>query len=287
MSDILKKILTVKKQEISTAKALKSYPLLLQEAQSASPPRDFVAAIRNKINAGHSAVIAEIKQASPSKGRLRGRSSKEDIQSFEFLPAEIAQTYARHGAACLSVLTDRQFFMGSPEYLQEARAACSLPVLRKDFVLDEYQIAEARAMNADCILLIVSAFLLEYGDHANESTNEEPLTRMLKLEELADSLGMAVLAEVHDAIELKLALQLTTPLIGINNRNLRTFETSLNTTLELLEQIPPHRIVVTESGIHTPADVAFMRARQVNAFLVGEAFMRAQDPGIELARLFF
>jgi indole-3-glycerol phosphate synthase len=286
MSDILKKILTVKKQEINAAKALKPYPSLLREAQSALPPRDFAAAIRNKITAGHPAVIAEIKQASPSKGRLRGRSSETDIQSFEFLPAEIAQTYARHGAACLSVLTDRQFFMGSPEYLQDARAACSLPVLRKDFILDEYQIAEARAMNADCILLIVSAFLLEYSDHSNESANE-PLMRMLKLEELANSLGMAVLVEVHDATELKLALQLATPLIGINNRNLRTFETSLNTTLELLDSIPPHRIVVTESGIHTPADVALMRARQVNAFLVGEAFMRAEDPGIELARLFY
>lgn len=286
MSDILKKILTVKKQEINAAKALKPYPSLLREAQSALPPRDFAAAIRNKITAGHPAVIAEIKQASPSKGRLRGRSSEMDIQSFEFMPAEIAQTYARHGAACLSVLTDRQFFMGSPEYLQDARAACSLPVLRKDFILDEYQIAEARAMNADCILLIVSAFLLEYSDHSNESANG-PLMRMLKLEELANSLGMTVLVEVHDAIELKLALQLATPLIGINNRNLRTFETSLNTTLELLDLIPPHRIVVTESGIHTPADVALMRAGQVNAFLVGEAFMRAEDPGIELARLFY
>lgn len=286
MSDILKKILTVKKQEINAAKALKPYPSLLREAQSALPPRDFAAAIRNKITAGHPAVIAEIKQASPSKGRLRGRSSETDIQSFEFLPAEIAQTYARHGAACLSVLTDRQFFMGSPEYLQDARAACSLPVLRKDFILDEYQIAEARAMNADCILLIVSAFLLEYSDHSSESAHE-PLMRMLKLEELANSLGMTVLVEVHDAIELKLALQLATPLIGINNRNLRTFETSLNTTLELLDLIPPHRIVVTESGIHTPADVALMRTGQVNAFLVGEAFMRAEDPGIELARLFY
>lgn len=286
MSDILKKILTAKKQEINAAKTLKPYPSLLREAQSALPPRDFIAAIRNKINAGHPAVIAEIKQANPSKGRLRGRSSEADTQSFKFLPAEIAQTYARHGAACLSVLTDRQFFMGSPEYLQEARAACSLPVLRKDFILDEYQIAEARAMNADCILLIVSAFLLEYSDHSNESANE-PLMRMLKLEVLANSLGMAVLVEVHDAIELKLALQLATPLIGINNRNLRTFETSLNTTLELLDSIPLHRIVVTESGIHTPADVALMRARQVNAFLVGEAFMRAEDPGIELARLFY
>ncbi|MBA3755559.1 MAG: indole-3-glycerol-phosphate synthase, partial [Nitrosomonas sp.] len=169
MSDILKKILAVKKQEITAAKALKCYSLLLQETQSALPPRDFVAAIRNKINAGQSAVIAEIKQASPSKGILRGRSSETNTPSFEFLPAEIARTYAQHGAACLSVLTDRQFFMGSSEYLQEARAARLLPVLRKDFILDEYQIVEARAMNADCILLIVSAFLLEYGDSESSS----------------------------------------------------------------------------------------------------------------------
>jgi len=277
MSDILKKILTVKKQEIIAATALKPYPLLLQEAQSASPPRDFVAAIRNKITTGQSAVIAEIKQASPSKGILRGRTSEADVQSFEFLPAEIAKTYAQHGAACLSVLTDKQFFLGSSEYLQEARTACLLPVLRKDFILEDYQVAEARAMNADCILLIVSAFLLE---------NNEPLVRMLKLEELANSLGMAVLAEVHDADELKMALQLNTPLIGINNRNLRTFETSLNTTLELLNQIPSCKIVVTESGINNPADVELMRNHRVNAFLVGEAFMRAEDPGIELERLF-
>ena len=278
MSDILKKILTVKKQEIIAATALKSYPSLLQEAQSVSPPRDFVAAIRNKITAGQSAVIAEIKQASPSKGILRGRSSDISAQSFEFLPAEIANTYAQHGAACLSVLTDKQFFMGSSEYLQEARAACPLPVLRKDFILEDYQIAEARAMSADCILLIVSAFLLE---------NIEPIVRMLKLEELANSLGMAVLVEVHDANELEMALQLNTPLIGINNRNLRTFETSLNTTLELLNRIPSNKIIVTESGIHNSADVALMRSHSVNAFLVGEAFMRAEDPGIELERLFF
>ncbi len=278
MSDILKKILAVKKQEIIAVTALKPYSLLLQEARLAAPPRDFVVAIRNKITAGQSAVIAEIKQASPSKGILRGRSSDNDAQSFEFLPAEIAKTYAQHGAACLSVLTDKQFFMGSSEYLQEARAACLLPVLRKDFILEDYQIAEARAMNADCILLIVSAFLLE---------NIEPIVRMLKLEELANSLGMAVLVEVHDANELQIALQLNTPLIGINNRNLRTFETSLNTTLELLERIPANKIVVTESGIHNPADVALMRNHRVNAFLVGEAFMRAEDPGIELERLFF
>lgn len=281
MSDILKKILTVKKQEISAAKALKPYAQLLQEAQSASPARDFSGAITTKINAGQSAVIAEIKQASPSKGVLRGRASGGTGSSYEFLPAEIAKTYAQHGAACLSVLTDRQFFMGSPEYLQAARAACSLPALRKDFILDEYQIAEARAMGADCILLIVSAFVMEFGNAANN-----PLQQMAALEKLSHSLGMAVLVEVHDAAELELALRLDTPLIGINNRNLRTFETSLDITLELLDRIPSDRIVVTESGIHTPADVTRMRAHQVNAFLVGEAFMRAEDPGIELARLF-
>lgn len=284
MSDILSKILTVKKQEIAAAKALKPYPILLQEAQSAAPPRDFIAAVQNKIAAEKSAVIAEIKQASPSKGVLRGGSSGS-AHSFRFVPAEIAQTYAQHGAACLSVLTDQQFFMGSPEYLQAARNACSLPVLRKDFILEEYQIAETRAMNADCILLIVSAFLLE-GSNPSGSLKNESLERMLRLEQLAHSLGMAVLVEVHDAAELKMALQLSTPLIGINNRNLHTFTTSLDTTLELLPSIPSGKIVVTESGIHTPTDVAHMRAHQVNTFLVGEAFMRAEDPGIELARLF-
>lgn len=285
MSDILKKILTVKKQEISAAKTLKPYAQLLQEAQSASPARDFAGAIKAKISAGQSAVIAEIKQASPSKGVLRGSSSGGTGNCYEFLPAEIAKTYAQHGAACLSVLTDKQFFMGCPEYLQAARAACSLPVLRKDFILDAYQIAEARAMGADCILLIVSAFVMESGAGSGNPANN-PLQQMAALEDLSHSLGMAVLVEVHDADELQLALQLTTPLVGINNRNLRTFETSLDTTLELLKRIPSGKIVVTESGIHTAADVARMRAHQVNAFLVGEAFMRAQDPGIELARLF-
>ncbi|QOJ22541.1 MAG: indole-3-glycerol phosphate synthase TrpC [Gammaproteobacteria bacterium] len=285
MSDILKKILTVKKQEVSAAKALKPYDQLLREAQSTPPARDFAAAITAKINAGQSAVIAEIKQASPSKGVLRGRSGSDNGSAFEFLPAEIAGTYAQHGAACLSVLTDRQFFMGSPDYLQAARAACALPVLRKDFILDEYQIAEARAMSADCILLIVSAFVMESNDPSSTAI-VDPLQHMRMLEQLSHALGMAVLVEVHDAAELEMALQLDTPLVGINNRNLRTFETSLNTTLELLKQIPPGKIVVTESGIHSPADVALMRAHHVNAFLVGEAFMRAEDPGIELARLF-
>lgn len=285
MSDILKKILTVKKQEIAAAGAQKPYAVLLEEAHSAPPARDFTGAIQNKIKTGRSAVIAEIKQASPSKGVLRGPASG-DAQAFEFVPGEIAKTYARHGAACLSVLTDKQFFMGAPEYLQAARAACSLPVLRKDFILEEYQIAEARAMNADCILLIVSAFLLE-NDSSRDNAASDPVARMTRLEQLAQSLGMAVLVEVHDAAELELALRLSTPLIGINNRNLRTFETTLHTTLELLDKIPSNKTVVTESGIHTPADVALMRAHQVNAFLVGEAFMRAADPGVELARLFF
>lgn len=287
MSDILKKILTVKKQEIAAAEALKPYTALLKEVQSTPPPRDFIGAIQNKIKAGQSAVIAEIKQASPSKGVLRG-SASGGAQALEFIPDEIARTYAKHGAACLSVLTDKQFFMGAPEYLQAARAACSLPVLRKDFILEEYQIAEARAMNADCILLIVSAFLLETENgHASANSKTAPIARMLRLEQLAQSLGMAVLVEVHDAAELEMSLQLSTPLIGINNRNLRTFETTLDTTLGLLSKIPSDKIVVTESGIHTPADVALMRAHQVNAFLVGEAFMRAADPGVELARLFF
>ena len=284
MPNVLKRILIAKKQEIADAKVVKPYPLLLQEAQSASPPRDFIAAIQSRINAGEPAVIAEIKQASPSKGILRGGLSEANAQSFEFLPADIAKTYAQHGATCLSILTDKQFFMGSPEYLQEARNACLLPVLRKDFMLEDYQIAESRAMNADCILLIVSAFLLEYGIVGSYN---KALVQLLKLERLACSFGMAVLVEVHDANELEIALQLTTPLIGINNRNLRTFETSLDTTLNLLSKIPSDRIVVTESGIHHPTDVTLMRNNQVNAFLVGEAFMRAVDPGIELERLFF
>lgn len=284
MSDILKKILTVKKQEIADSKVLKPYPLLLQEVQSASPPRDFIAAIQSRINAGKTAVIAEIKQASPSKGILRGRLSKENAQSFEFLPADIAKTYAQHGATCLSILTDKQFFMGNSEHLQKARAACLLPVLRKDFMLEDYQIAESRAMNADCILLIVNIFLLEHGI---VGSYDKALMQLLRLERLARSFGMAVLVEVHDANELEIALQLTTPLIGINNRNLRTFETSLETTLKLLSKIPSDRIVVTESGIHHPTDVTLMRNNQVNAFLVGEAFMRAPNPGIELERLFF
>jgi indole-3-glycerol phosphate synthase len=236
-------------------------PQIRAEAKRAAPVRDFVAAIRAKISSGLPAVIAEIKKASPSKGVIRA----------DFHPAEIAQSYAKNGAACLSVLTDEQFFQGSAEYLKQARAACELPVLRKDFIVDEYQILDARAMGADAILLIASALTL---------------SQMKKFEKLAQQLGMAVLVEVHDGDELEIALQLSTPLIGINNRNLRTFEVSLQTTLELLSQIPQDRIVVTESGIFTAEDVKLMRNNQVHTFLVGEAFMRANDPGIELARVF-
>lgn len=289
MSDILRKILLVKIEEIAAARALKSYPALMHDAETASPPRDFIAAIQKKTAAGKPAVIAEIKQASPSKGILRGKTAATSTDTSTvnsgFVPSEIARTYEQHGAACLSVLTDRQFFMGSPAYLQQARSACQLPVLRKDFMLHEYQVVEARAMDADCILLIVAAFLMQ-NDLDVEFQKSDPLTRMLELEALAHSLGMAVLVEVHDAEELTLALQLSTPLIGINNRNLRTFETSLNTTLQLLDRIPPGRIVVTESGIHTAADVRLMRDSHVDVFLVGEAFMRADDPGVALAHIF-
>lgn len=266
MSDILNKILAVKNQEVAAALSAKPLPIIRAEAEQAVPVRDFVGAIRAKIAAGQPAVIAEIKKASPSKGVIR-----ED-----FRPLEIAASYARHGAACLSVLTDEQFFQGRTEYLQQARAACSLPVLRKDFMVHEYQVYQARAMGADAILLIAAALTLN---------------QMKALEALAHKLGMAVLVEVHDGKELEIALQLETPLIGINNRNLRTFEVSLQTTLDLLEQIAASdegagRIVVTESGIFTAQDVKQMRDHQVHAFLVGEAFMRADDPGAELAKVF-
>ena len=261
MSDILQKILTVKRAEVAAAQAVKPLAQMRDEAEAASSPRDFVAAIRTRTAAGKAAVIAEIKRASPSKGVLR-----ED-----FDPQRIATDYAAHGAACLSVLTDRQFFQGAPAYLRQARAACPLPVLRKDFVIDPYQVYEARGMGADAILLIVAA--LELG-------------QLQDLEALAESLGLAVLVEAHDAAETALALQLRTPLVGINNRNLRSFEVSLATTLDQLEHIPPNKIVVTESGILAPADVALMRAHGVHAFLVGEAFMRAASPGAELERLF-
>ena len=259
--DILTRILATKAKEITAAKA--SIPLseMRVRATSAPEPRDFAAALRAKIAIGRSAVIAEIKKASPSRGLLRPI----------FDPAAIAGRYEAGGAACLSVLTDRDYFQGGPEHLVAAREACSLPVLRKDFLIDEYQMLESRALGADCILLIVAAL-----DDA----------RLAALEAAAQALGMAVLVEVHDGSELDRALKLATPLIGINNRNLRTFDVSLQTTLELLPRIPSDRLVVTESGILAPADVARLRARGVHAFLVGEAFMRAADPGAALATLF-
>ena len=276
MSDILQKILSVKRQEIKAARANKPIATLIAEAESESPPRDFIGAIRTRIEKGLPAVIAEIKKASPSKGLLR--------ENFD--PASIAESYARNGAACLSVLTDEQFFQGSVQYLKEARASCDIPVLRKDFMLSEYQVIESRAMGADCILLIVAAFCGPDGSETETGVEVDPVSRMRQLEGVAQSFGMAVLVEVHDGVELELALQLKTPLIGINNRNLRNFETRLETTLELLPRIPADRIVVTESGIHGLKDVSLMRERQVNAFLVGEVLMRADDPGVELARLF-
>lgn len=301
MSDILQKILTAKADELTVAQAKKPLATLRAEAEEAAPPRDFLAAIRRhiappkevpaetrageanvkpqrdiqnqKLGAGDTppdasqpgrrrlAVIAEIKKASPSQGVIRP----------DFHPEEIAADYAAHGAACLSVLTDREFFQGAPEYLRAARAACDLPVLRKDFLIDPYQVYEARSMGADAVLLIVAAL---------------SLGAMREMEAIAHSLGMAVLVEAHDAGELDLALQLDTPLIGINNRNLRTFEVSLDTTLSQLHRIPAGRIVVAESGIATPAAVATLHDAGVSTFLVGEAFMRAPSPGTELARLF-
>ncbi len=261
MSDILNKILAVKREEVATASARKPVAAIRAEAEAQAATRDFLGAIRGKIAAGQAAVIAEIKKASPSKGILRA----------DFRPAEIATSYQQHGAACLSVLTDRQFFQGAPEYLQAARAVCTLPVLRKDFLVDAYQVYEARAMGADAILLIAAAL---------------DLPTLQDFESLAGSLGMAVLVEVHNGDELDVALQLDTPLLGINNRNLRTFEVSLKNTLDLLPRIPPERIVVTESGILSSTDVELMRANNVQAFLVGEAFMRASAPGQALADLF-
>jgi len=261
MSDILNKIVAVKREEVATAIKRKPLAAMRFDAESRVLTRDFVGALRAKISAGKPAVIAEIKKASPSKGVLR----------TDFIPADIAQSYAEQGAACLSVLTDKDFFQGSIDYLKQARASCSLPVLRKDFIIDPYQVYESRVMGADCILLIAACL-----DDA----------QMKALEALALSLDMAVLVEVHDRAELDRALKLRTPLLGINNRNLRTFEVSLQTTLDLLEQLPADRIVVTESGIFTAEDVKRMRAHHVHAFLVGEAFMRAADPGAELARTF-
>ncbi len=260
MNDILAKILAVKAEEVATARQMRSEAELLREAQARQDVRGFAQAIEDKIAQGKAGVIAEIKKASPSKGVLR--------ENFD--PAAIAATYAVHGAACLSVLTDVQFFQGSHDNLRRARAACPLPVLRKDFVIDPYQVISARAMGADCVLLIVAALAP---------------SQLRELETLAMELGMDVLVEVHDAKELDIALSLKTPLLGINNRNLRTFETSLQNTLDLLPQIPAGKRVITESGILSPEDVKLMRSHQVHAFLVGEAFMRAEDPGVELARL--
>ena len=262
MSDILQRIVAVKREEVAAGRARRSQASLHADAEARREDlRDFVAAMRGRIASGASAVVAEVKKASPSKGVLREH----------FDPADIAASYARHGAACLSVLTDERFFQGSADYLREARAACALPVLRKDFMVDEYQVFEAGAMGADCILLIAACL-----DDA----------RMADLEAAAHALGMAVLVEVHDGAELERALRLKTPLVGINNRNLRTFGVSLDTTLDLLPRVPPDRLLVTESGILAAGDVQRMRAAGVHAFLVGEAFMRAEDPGEALAGLF-
>jgi len=260
-ADILKKILARKREEIAERSATVSIDALKQQIETASPVRDFADAMRAKLDAGESAVIAEIKKASPSKGVLREN----------FRPAEIAASYEKGGAACLSVLTDRDFFQGSEAYLQQARAACSLPVIRKDFIIDEYQVYEARAIDADCILLIVAAL-----DDA----------QLITLSNLAEQLGMAVLVEVHDAAELERAKVLKTPLFGVNNRNLKTFEVSLQNTIDLLAAMPDGCIVITESGIHAREDVMLMRSKRVNSFLVGEAFMRCEEPGGRLAELF-
>jgi indole-3-glycerol phosphate synthase len=261
MSDILGRILASKAKEVAAARLKTPLDALVEQARRQPPPRDFAGALGARIAGGKPAVIAEIKKASPSRGVLRPI----------FDPASIAQRYEAGGAACLSVLTDREYFQGAPEHLAAARAACSLPVLRKDFVLDPYQVAESRALGADAILLIVAAL-----DDA----------QLAMLEAAAAGLGLAVLVEVHDGEELARALKLSTPLIGINNRDLRTFEVALETTLELLPKIPTGRILVTESGVLVPGDVARLRAAGVQAFLVGEAFMRAADPGAALAALF-
>ena len=261
MSDILDRIVAVKRDEIALARKKRDLASLRRDAESLGGQRDFIAGLRQKIASGAAGVIAEIKRASPSKGVLRER----------FVPAEIAASYARHGAAALSVLTDAQFFQGSAAHLEQARAACAMPVLRKDFMVDAYQVFEARGLGADCILLIAACL-----DDA----------RMTDLEAQAHALGMAVLVEVHDGRELDRALRLRTPLVGINNRNLRSFDVTLDTTLDLLKDVPADRVLVTESGILARADVQRMRDAGVHAFLVGEAFMRADDPGAALARLF-
>lgn len=261
MSDILEKIIATKREEIAAAQANTPLAAMQDLAKSQPKPRDFIGAIRTKIAAGNAAVIAEIKKASPSKGVIRA----------DFKPAEIAASYEQGGAACLSVLTDEQYFQGSAEYLKQARAACNLPVLRKDFMIDAYQVYEARAMGADCILLIAA---------------ELSLAKMQELESVAHSLGMAVLVEVHNGEELTEALKLNTPLLGINNRNLRTFDVTLQTTLDLLPRITNDKIIVTESGIFTADDVKLMRDNKVHTFLVGEAFMRKENPGEELRKVF-
>jgi len=261
MSDILNKILATKREEVAKVSAIKSLKEIHEEALAQPEPRDFVGNLAKKDAANLPAVIAEIKKASPSKGVIR-----ED-----FNPAEIAKSYEQAGAACLSVLTDEQYFQGSAAYLKQARDACSLPVLRKDFMIDPYQVVEARAMGADCILLIAAALELK---------------QMQLLEDISHELGMAVLVEVHNQKELDLALKLSTPLVGINNRNLRTFDVTLQTTLDLLKNLPDDRFVITESGIFTPGDVALMRDNNVNGFLVGEAFMRQPDPGAEFTKVF-
>jgi indole-3-glycerol phosphate synthase len=258
---ILDRILTVKRGEIAAARARVPQAAIEKRASEAPPARDFVQAMRARIAAGHPAVIAEIKRASPSKGLLR----------VDFDPAAIAKSYESGGAACMSVLTDAEFFQGAPEHLVAARSACALPALRKDFVVEPYQVSESRAWGADCILLIAACLSVD---------------QMLNLEALAVRLGMAVLVEVHDAVELKSALTLKTPLIGINNRNLRTFETRLETTLDLLAMVPADRVIVTESGIASREDVERLRSCGVHAFLVGETFMRATNPGAALASLF-
>ena len=261
MSDILQKIVAVKREEIAAGLKKKSLAAMREDAESRVMTRDFEGALRGAIAAGRAAVIAEVKKASPSKGVLRA----------DFIPADIAQSYAQYGAACLSVLTDQQFFQGCNDYLKQARASCDLPVLRKDFMVDPYQVFEARAIGADCILLIAACL-------SDAQMNE--------LEAVARYLGMAVLVEVHDADELQRALKLKTALLGINNRNLRTFEVTLNTTLGMMAEVPADKLLITESGILQRSDVQTMRNAGVHAFLVGEAFMRAPDPGAALAELF-
>jgi indole-3-glycerol phosphate synthase len=258
---VLERIMAAKRAEVAAAKKALPQSEMEAHAHAAGPPRSFISAITEKIASGQAAVIAEIKRASPSRGLLR--------ENFD--PGEIARSYAVGGAACLSILTDREFFQGAPEHLAAARGACALPTLRKDFILDAYQVHEARAMDADCILLIAACLSVK---------------QMKELEAVADALAMAVLVEVHDKVELDAALELRTSLVGVNNRDLRTFDTRLETTLALLERLPKDRIPVTESGIRSADDVKLMRAHGVNAFLVGEAFMRAVDPGAELRAMF-